>query len=381
MSRKLQLQTKKEYKIIGSDYSAQEPRLTAHYSQDSTMIQAYKEGKDLYAVIAQGMFNNDYYDNLEFYPEGKKIVFEGKEIICGNKTHKNKDGAARRSQAKTVLLGMLYGRGAKSIGEQLGKGVKEGQEIIDKFFKKFPTVEKWISATNINAKKDGYVEDWYGRRRHLPDLQLNPYEVSYINSSDQSLEFNPFINCENRVIEDTKLKMYQKKCSKVRYNKDFLEIKEKAKKDGISIIANSNKIAQAERQCVNARVQGGAATLTKLAMINIYNDPILNSYGFKLLITVHDEVLGECPEEYAEKASDRLVQVMIDSAKEYIDVPMKCDPYIVSHWYEDEYAVVVQKEYQNLIDSGKTEQEAYELVKENHPETLENELNTILTEI
>ncbi len=115
MSRKLQLQTKKEYKIIGSDYSAQEPRLTAHYSQDSTMIQAYKEGKDLYAVIAQGMFNNDYYDNLEFYPEGKKIIFEGKEIVCGNKTHKNKDGAARRSQAKTVLLGKLKSFNAFAI--------------------------------------------------------------------------------------------------------------------------------------------------------------------------------------------------------------------------------------------------------------------------
>ena len=102
---RLMFKARENYVLIGSDYSAQEPRLTAFYSQDENMINAYKEGKDLYAVIAQKMFNNRYEDNLEFYPEGTEIELDGKKIICGNKTHLNKEGKERRSNAKTMLLG------------------------------------------------------------------------------------------------------------------------------------------------------------------------------------------------------------------------------------------------------------------------------------
>ena len=102
------LHVKKDYRLVGSDFSqrsAQEVRMTAFMTQDQGMIQAYKDGKDLYAVVASNMYDNDYSDNLEFYPSGKKIVFEGNEIICGNKTHLNKEGKARRQSAKSVLIG------------------------------------------------------------------------------------------------------------------------------------------------------------------------------------------------------------------------------------------------------------------------------------
>lgn len=56
------------YSLIGSDYSAQEPRSTAALSGDKNMIEAYEEGKDLYAVIASKCFHNSYYQNLEFLP-------------------------------------------------------------------------------------------------------------------------------------------------------------------------------------------------------------------------------------------------------------------------------------------------------------------------
>ena len=54
------IKVRTQYKIVGSDYSAQEPRLTAFMSGDTNMLQAYKEGKDLYCVIAQSVFNNEY---------------------------------------------------------------------------------------------------------------------------------------------------------------------------------------------------------------------------------------------------------------------------------------------------------------------------------
>nr|DAE18946.1 MAG TPA: DNA polymerase [Siphoviridae sp. ctiOl67] len=132
---------KEGYKIVGSDYSAQEPRLASQYSHDERMISAYKEGKDLYAVIASAAFNKPYEECLEFYPQGTKIIYEGKEVVCGNKTHQNKEGKSRRSAAKSILLGVLYGRGAASVAEQIGKSYQEAQDIIDQFFKSFPKVK------------------------------------------------------------------------------------------------------------------------------------------------------------------------------------------------------------------------------------------------
>ena len=69
------------------------------------MLNAYLEGKDLYSIIASSMYNNRYEDNLEFYVAGTEIEFEGKKVICGEKTHLNKEGKARRFEAKAVLLG------------------------------------------------------------------------------------------------------------------------------------------------------------------------------------------------------------------------------------------------------------------------------------
>lgn len=105
MGELCKLKTRTQYKIVGGDFSAQEPRLTAMYSGDKQMLQAYKDNKDLYAVIASVSFNFPYEECLEFYPEGTKIVVDGKEIVCGYKTHQNKDGKGRRTQAKSILLG------------------------------------------------------------------------------------------------------------------------------------------------------------------------------------------------------------------------------------------------------------------------------------
>lgn len=82
MSRKINTRTR--YKIIGSDYSAQEPRLTAFVSQDQTMIDAYMKGQDLYAVIAQSAFDNNYEDNLEFYPEFTELNEGDKIAVAGS---------------------------------------------------------------------------------------------------------------------------------------------------------------------------------------------------------------------------------------------------------------------------------------------------------
>ena len=78
------VKTRVQYKIVGSDYSAQEPRLTTFLSGDEAMRQAYLEGKDLYCVIASSIFNNKYEDNLENYPEGTEIELDGHITIAGS---------------------------------------------------------------------------------------------------------------------------------------------------------------------------------------------------------------------------------------------------------------------------------------------------------
>ena len=369
----LKLKTKHEYMLVGGDYSAQEPRLTAYYSQDDNMLNAYKEGKDLYAVIAQSMYDNKYEDNLEFYPEGTKIVFEGKEVVCGHKTHQNKSGKERRSQAKTVLLGLLYGRGAASIAQQINKPYEEGQKIIDRFYKSFPKVKKWIDETMNNARKTGYVEDWYGRRRHLSDIMLPKYDIKDKNASNLLINFNPFLGCADRTDTSSGIERYRKLLENVKSRKQYEEIQAKALSEGIEIHDNGGFISQSERQAVNSRVQGGAATLTKMAMLNIFRDKKLKELGFTLLITVHDEILGECPKEKAEECAQRLSQVMIDTAKPYLNVPMNCDTYVVPCWYLDEYTETVRKEFKDLVNSGMSNDEAFNKIVETRSEsTLEN---------
>ena len=106
-----------------------------------------------------------------------------------------------------------------------------------------------------------------------------------------------------------------------------------AKERGISIKDNGGFIADAERQCINSVIQGSSADMTKLAMIAIGNDEQLKSLGCKLLLQVHDEVIAECPEQYAKVCSERLSQLMIQAAASKISVPMKCDAEITRVWY------------------------------------------------
>jgi DNA polymerase I-like protein with 3'-5' exonuclease and polymerase domains len=392
--------TRTRYKIIGSDFSAQEPRLTAFMSQDPAMIQAYNEGKDLYCVIAASMFSNKYEDNLEFYPEGTEIELDGKKIICGHKTHLHKAGKERRSAAKTMLLAILYGMSAATAGARMGKSADQGQELMDNFFSKFPRVKQLIDDSKSFLKKHGYVEDWAGRRRHLPEMNLPAYEIKFKDETlNESLGFNPFLSCTNREASDPTLdkwrnelnKEIQKYNNKMRrvkpnfvdgdeiHNSTYQSLAKRALEDGVLILANTGRRAQAERQCLNARIQGGAASLTKLAMVNIHRSKELKDLMAKLIITVHDEVLVECPEIYADEVEKLLPQVMIDTAKPYITVPMSCDPYNVSRWYCDEAGVSIRDEFKKLEKKGIERDEALKIVISNHPEFPESSIIDTIT--
>lgn len=245
---------------------------------------------------------------------------------------------------------LLYGRGANSIAEQLGESKEEGQKIIDSFFKSFPKVKKWIDDTHSKVKRLGYVEDWYGRRRHLPDVNLPKYTIKYTEKYLKThITFNPFLICDNKV-DDKLLKKYEDMLKGNINFKQFDKIKKDALYEGVDVISNNGFIARAERQSVNAIVQGGAATLTKLAMINIYNDEELNELGLKMLVPIHDELLCTCPKVNAERASQRLVEVMINAPKQFMNVPMSCDPYIEHNWYMSELEPQILGEFEHMCE-------------------------------
>jgi DNA polymerase I-like protein with 3'-5' exonuclease and polymerase domains len=377
----MKVKTRTLYKLVGSDYSAQEPRITTFLSGDPAMRSAYLEGKDLYCVIAANIYNNKYEDNLEHYPEGTVLELDGQKIVCGYKTHLNKEGKERRSVAKMVLLALTYGMGPSTLAKRINKTNQEAQEIFDNFFKSFPKVEELINSSKQFLREHGYVEDWAGRRRHLTDYFLNPYEATYADPEALIAKtFNPILGCENRPLVDDKLTSWVNRAKASKGNKEFDLLAKEAAKEGIILSANTGRIAQAERQCLNARIQGSAASLTKLAMIQIHNSQELKDLDAKLVMTIHDEVMLECPALYADQASEILPRIMIEAAAPYIDVPMKCDPAVESRWYTGEYAVAVQSEFKKLTDKGLDRDAAFEALYKKHPELPEEAIYKTITE-
>lgn len=313
-----------DYVLIGADYSQQEPAVTSFLSDDKDMQQAFRDNKDIYATIAAMSFDKTYEECLEFFLDEN-----------GNKTDVvNAPGKERRGQAKSIVLGILYGRTINTIAEQLECSVNKAQEIYDTVLSSFTGLAKFIKQSEDQAIKNGYVETAWGRRRHIPDMQLPKYEFSYISNRGHydPLAFdNPTVEVDQKTVA-----RYTKAMDKARYKKDRDNVIYNARQEGIKIKDNSYKIAEAQRQCVNSRVQGSAADMTKLAMIAINNDPKMKELDFHLLIQVHDEVIGECPKENAKEVAERLSYLMRTAPTELIKLPFKCDCSCTTNWYGEE---------------------------------------------
>lgn len=337
----------------------QEPRLLSALSGDDNMVNAYKEGKDLYATIATGIYKNTYWDNMEHFEDGTP----------------NPAGKKRRSNCKSILLGIMYGRGAASIADQIGESYQEAQKIIDDFYNGFPKVKYWVDKSTSDAKLNGYVEDFWGRRRRLPDLKLPKYTITDKSSKNTS-DVNPLLYCKGIVSKTVNplISKYESQLEEARGWQQVRKIKDEAAKNNIDIRDNGAFISQAERQCVNARVQGSAATMSKIAMIHVFNNKELRELGFRILLQVHDELIGECPRENAERVAEVLSDVMRHCAEPEVSVPFRCDTYIVDVWYQDDYFNYLHNMYEKSLDT-KTEQDALNELFEEHPEIIRNDEN------
>lgn len=314
------------YYIIGSDYSQQEPRSLAELSGDASMKHAYEEGLDLYGVIGSKLYGLPYEECLEFFPDGKV----------------NPDGKKRRNSVKSVLLGLMYGRGAHSIAEQMNVSLKEANKVIEDFFTEFPKVADYIVFVQQHAEEKGFVETATGRRRRLPDMSLPEYTFEYVDAS-KNVDFDPFNFDEDQEmsneVPEYVIEQYWAELDRAWGFKKKADIKARALEEGIKIHDNGGKIADAQRQCLNSVIQGTAADMTKYAMIKVHEDKELRDLGFHLMIPVHDELLGELPKENAKRGAERLTEVMIEAAADIIELPMKCDPSIVERWYGEEIEI------------------------------------------
>ncbi len=174
----------------------------------------------------------------------------------------------QRSQAKTVNFGILYGQGAFGLAEQTGLSRAEAKEMIASYFDTYPQLKKYMAEQVEKAREMGYVETVLHRKRHLKD-----------------------INSANFVVK-----------------------------------------AHAERNAVNAPIQGSAADVIKLAMIHIDEKLTTEKLQTRMLLQVHDELVFESPEEEVETAS-ALIKHEMENA--YLTtVPLLVEVGVGNNWLE-----------------------------------------------
>ena len=226
------------------------------------------------------------------------------------------------------------------------------------------------------AKKNGFIEDQWGRKRRLPDIQLDDYSFS----SEKDGKFNPLLGTVpvKEEVSQENIKKWTDKMNSARGNKERSIVVSDAKKLGIVFKQNGGFIGDAERQCINSVIQGSAASMTKSAMNMIYRNEELNNLDFHLVNAVHDELIGECPAENAERCAELLTGLMKSAAKD-IPVKFKCDAEIEHSWGENAYAAGLQKEYKTLIkEEGCTDEVAFQKLKLAHKESLEEDIKRFL---
>lgn len=229
------------YYLVSGDYSQQEVRVLAHICGDENMRQAYADNLDIYSWIGSMVYKVPYEECKEFYPDGTT----------------NTEGKKRRTSMKSVVLGLMYSRGVQGIAEQLHMTVKEAQEITDAFYDAFPRIKQCIEESHESARTRGYVETVKGRKRRLPEMQLPPYEFK-IQDSSKLVTFDAldFDSIDEPTIPIERKNYYAARMDKAYGFSQKQKIKEEALAEGIEIIDNGGKIADASRQCLNSRVQG-----------------------------------------------------------------------------------------------------------------------------
>lgn len=218
-----------DFLILSADYSQIELRIMAAFAKDESMIEAFNQGRDIHATTAAKVFNVSL----------DEVTSE------------------MRRKAKTVNFGIIYGVSAFGLAAQIGVSRTEAKELIDNYWKEFPSIKKYMNDAVIIAREQGYVETILGRRRYLRD-----------------------INSQNMV------------------ERGF-----------------------AERNAVNAPIQGSAADMIKIAMIKVNDFIKQEKLQSRIILTVHDELVFDVHKSELELMKTKVNELMINA----IPFPVKME--------------------------------------------------------
>ena len=130
------------YSLVSFDYSQVELRIAALLSQDSYFIKTFQEGKDIHSAVAMKVFA----------VEENGVTFD------------------MRRRAKVINFGILYGMGVTALTTNLGTNRKDAQIFYDNYFKQFPTIAGYLESIKMFARKNGYTQTLFGRKRYFPAI-------------------------------------------------------------------------------------------------------------------------------------------------------------------------------------------------------------------
>lgn len=226
--------------FFSADYSQIELRVMAHLSGDENMIEAFREGYDIHAATAAKIYKEDI------------------ESVTRD----------QRTKAKRANFGIIYGITVFGLADRLDIDRKEAKQLIDGYFQTFPRVHDYMEEAKDAARRQGYVETFFHRRRYLPD-----------------------INSHNATVRGF-----------------------------------------AERNAINAPIQGSAADIIKVAMIRIHRRFKEEGIRSKMILQVHDELNFSVYPEEKEKV-ERIVMEEMQNAYPLL-VPLTADCGWGANWLE-----------------------------------------------
>jgi DNA polymerase-1 len=238
--RKAFVPRNKNYVFMSADYSQIELRIAASFAKDETMIEAFRNKRDIHTTTAAKVF---------------KVPIE-------NVT------PDMRRKAKEVNFGILYGSTAFGLSQNLNISRSEAAEIINAYFTEFPAIKRYMDESILHARETEFVETILGRRRYLRDI-------------------------------------------------------------------NSRNITTrgfAERNAINAPIQGSAADIIKIAMVNIHRWMQKENLKSKMIMQVHDELVFDVHEKEVEVVKENVIRLMKTAV--HLEVPMEVEVGVGANWLE-----------------------------------------------
>jgi DNA polymerase-1 len=226
--------------LLSADYSQIELRLLAHLSGDPAFVEAFRTGGDIHRQTAALIFD---------VPPDQVT-------------------SDMRGRAKTINFATIYGQGPHALSRQLKISHAEAREFIERYFERFRSVREYLDASVEFARKNGYAQTIFGRRRYIPELRDRNFNVR----------------------------------------------------------------AFGERAAANSPIQGSAADLIKMAMINIDRALRDRRCSSRMLLQVHDELVFEVPGPERDDVAGLVVHEMEHAAE--LSVPLLVDLGFGRNWLE-----------------------------------------------